>query len=78
MVIEIGEPLSSPAKSRKGRTACRIKRILDTDSALTLMFRLTRSFGDSLALNSKDLLPIEHPVTSAWVASARKLMQATC
>ena len=42
------------------------------------MFRLTRSVGDSLALNSKNLLPMEHPVTSASVASARHLMQATC
>ena len=74
----IGVPLSSPAKSRKGRIDWKTRSTLAADSALILIFRLTRSRGDNFDLNSKDLLPTVQPVTSASVASARHFMHETC
>src|ERR1035437_163889 len=70
IVTVIGDLCSSPAKSRNGRIAWNTSKILDGESALILMFLLTISAGDRLALNVKDLLPTMHPDKSALVASA--------
>ena len=78
IVMVIGDPLSSPAKRRKGNTDWKTRRILAADSAFILMFRLTRFAGGSFGLNSNDELPTLQPVTSAAVASARYCSEEMC